>query len=52
MFNPCLHGRPILGLLMVFEGKFILKEGAMKVKLGILAFLMNFLVNRDDPIPI
>ena len=37
---------------MTLDGKIIQKEGARKVTIGILMFLMKFKVSSDDPIPI
>ena len=36
---------------MTLEGKLIQKEGAKKVIMGIIVFLIIFLVNGDEPIP-
>ena len=38
---------------MTFEGKFIQEEGAWKVTIGIIVFLMKIIfANGNDPIPI
>jgi hypothetical protein len=36
---------------MTLEGKLMSKEGAKKVTIGIMVFLMKFYVNGDDSIP-
>ena len=40
--NPSLLERSFFGLWMTLEGKFIQKEGARKVTIGIIVFLMRF----------
>ena len=40
-FNPSIPKRPVLGLWMTFEDKFYQTEGARKVKMGIIVFLVK-----------
>ena len=52
VFNPHLHERPSFSLWMALDGKFHQKEGARKITINIIVFIMRFLSNGVDPIPI